>query len=688
MTTSYTNRLGTSPEEGTKAPCVTVSDANITLSGEQTVNSVAVVAGDRVLVGAQTDPTENGIYDAAAGQWTRATDFNLAEDVTSGVIIPVPSGLYKASFTGSFVPGTTSVTIEEYLFTEPDIPDPEDTENPKIAVLGASETVFPWSQTWVDHLISAFRSEGVGIDTFHTGAGAITHYLAMNDTDSLTGQTRAELTVARQPDVVIVELGLNDAILAVGGRTQAQMIADAQALYVYLATNLPNTIICYSRLVPYDEDQHSALPVTSIKKKYCVPYMHQYSTITGEENLWTSQDSELDQVLSSTMQDRLTNWKALDTAIQGFTEVDVVIDTNYFRPARLGLTSHDRVHPNSQGHYFIMSEVWKEFQTNTTLRTAVTELTGLRNLGDFTDFDITWESAVMPDSGGDGYDIDPTWASGTNTQYPMWINVYGNTGLIEHAGSWGNQQRPSIDVTPVVNRSIDQSFQVSMTGLWPGAEIFTKLWLSTDPEPTTWSSDVPARLTSKAGTHIGNDRPTMASGSYWIKYKVGDDVFGPFPIEVSGAYASGGGANAIARFRRTADFSPSTGWRTIILNSEVENAAPSAVSLNTSTGEITINEGQGYTHFKINTSCTVRTLASGVFVTGWHRNGNDQHDEFVGANALNSHGANVYPPLNFQTDWIPVASGGESIYYKTNFTASGTVQQSFGIKCEIELGNP
>ena len=59
------SRLGTSPEEGIKAPVVVATIANITLSGEQTINSVAVVAGDRVLVMNQTDPVENGIYVAA-----------------------------------------------------------------------------------------------------------------------------------------------------------------------------------------------------------------------------------------------------------------------------------------------------------------------------------------------------------------------------------------------------------------------------------------------------------------------------------------------------------------------------------------------------------------------------------------------------------------------------------------------
>lgn len=47
--------------------------ANITLSGEQTIDGV-LTSADRVLVANQTDPTENGVYVSAAGAWSRATD--------------------------------------------------------------------------------------------------------------------------------------------------------------------------------------------------------------------------------------------------------------------------------------------------------------------------------------------------------------------------------------------------------------------------------------------------------------------------------------------------------------------------------------------------------------------------------------------------------------------------------------
>ena len=44
--------------------------ANITLSGTQTVDGVALVVGNRVLVKNQSTASQNGIYVVASGAWT------------------------------------------------------------------------------------------------------------------------------------------------------------------------------------------------------------------------------------------------------------------------------------------------------------------------------------------------------------------------------------------------------------------------------------------------------------------------------------------------------------------------------------------------------------------------------------------------------------------------------------------
>lgn len=57
-----------------KASCRAATTANITLSGAQTIDGVAVIAGDRVLVKDQSTASQNGIYVAAAGSWSRSSD--------------------------------------------------------------------------------------------------------------------------------------------------------------------------------------------------------------------------------------------------------------------------------------------------------------------------------------------------------------------------------------------------------------------------------------------------------------------------------------------------------------------------------------------------------------------------------------------------------------------------------------
>jgi hypothetical protein len=90
--------------------------ANITLSGLQTIDGIALADGDRVLVKDQTNTVENGIYLARASAWERAKDFNGNRDAVRGTMVLVQ-------------PATDSVM--GWVLT---------TENP--VVIGVSELVF------------------------------------------------------------------------------------------------------------------------------------------------------------------------------------------------------------------------------------------------------------------------------------------------------------------------------------------------------------------------------------------------------------------------------------------------------------------------------------------------------------------------------------------------------------------
>jgi len=96
-----------------KAPCVVATVANITLSGEQTVNGVAVVANDRVLVKDQTAGLENGVYDVATSAWQRSADWDGNRDIIDGTLVVVasPNAIYQLNGTNPITIGTSSISF-------------------------------------------------------------------------------------------------------------------------------------------------------------------------------------------------------------------------------------------------------------------------------------------------------------------------------------------------------------------------------------------------------------------------------------------------------------------------------------------------------------------------------------------------------------------------------------------------
>ena len=80
------------------APVKAATTANITLSGTQTIDGIALVAGDRALVKDQTTTSQNGVYIVSATAWTRAADADTAAKM-AGAAVAVSSGTVNGGFT-------------------------------------------------------------------------------------------------------------------------------------------------------------------------------------------------------------------------------------------------------------------------------------------------------------------------------------------------------------------------------------------------------------------------------------------------------------------------------------------------------------------------------------------------------------------------------------------------------------
>lgn len=97
--------------------------ANITLSNTQTIDGVALTAGDRVLVKNQTNAADNGIYTVANGAWARSADAdnNPGNEVSGGMFTFVEEGTVNAdsgwvlsSISGQATLGTDLLTFSQF----------------------------------------------------------------------------------------------------------------------------------------------------------------------------------------------------------------------------------------------------------------------------------------------------------------------------------------------------------------------------------------------------------------------------------------------------------------------------------------------------------------------------------------------------------------------------------------------
>lgn len=108
-------RMGLTGDKGMKAPVDCATTANITLSGEQTIDGVTTSAS-RVLVKNQTDTTKNGVYDSSSAAWTRAIDCNGNQDLVNGTLFYVSGGAQAGAFwhvssTNPITIGTSAITF-------------------------------------------------------------------------------------------------------------------------------------------------------------------------------------------------------------------------------------------------------------------------------------------------------------------------------------------------------------------------------------------------------------------------------------------------------------------------------------------------------------------------------------------------------------------------------------------------
>ncbi len=161
----------------TIAPVLVASTANLTLSGEQTIDGV-LTSTNRVLVKNQTLTQNNGVYVTAAGAWTRATDSDTwAELVGSSVEVLQGSTqagfIYSCTVSPGGTLGTTPVTYVKSGVS--------DTITGTYPIVVANDVVsITHTNGFVKGMVAAGISEGA--ITINGGTNVVTSNLTVNAT--------------------------------------------------------------------------------------------------------------------------------------------------------------------------------------------------------------------------------------------------------------------------------------------------------------------------------------------------------------------------------------------------------------------------------------------------------------------------------------------------------------------------
>lgn len=198
-----------------KVPCKVATTGNITLSGAQTVAGVPVVAGDRVLVRAQTNAVENGIYIVDTGAWQRAPDWDGNRDIVHGTLATAfDSGgnayQYIVSTPDPIVIGTTALTIDIYTSGASAVIDPGTVESSMLRWNG----IDGWTEE------SLVRATDAGEFRVYETAGTDYLQIAYSGTTATASLLNPTHTIEFGNDIVLANgdlvLGSGDIILGGG----------------------------------------------------------------------------------------------------------------------------------------------------------------------------------------------------------------------------------------------------------------------------------------------------------------------------------------------------------------------------------------------------------------------------------------------------------------------------------------
>lgn len=406
----------------------------------------------------------------------------------------------------------------------------------KIAVLGgsAASQFALFDDMWPVKLGTRLFTSGVNAEVRSFGIGGHSCYRMLTGTE-FDGGSSSVAAIAWKPDVVLISAGHNDCVANVDSRTYVQKQGDADTLFANLRAGLPSAVIILMQEIGYDDVNFD--PAVSMKNKGVIPLYMQKKTSGILQDCWTSEILE-DAVSAGTLALYLDlkNWV---TYTASNANLDAAVQLKWWKLARLGLLGMDHLHFNQAGHVWAAALILKALKNSTAFTNRVGSV-AVHFVDAWNDPDVAFAEYLT--ASGDG------WAP--VSPYPQ-STASSNVESINY--QWGQQRiiRPEEWYLPTkarFNLYSNTGLTAMKNSALPEGMLFIQLMngppneaLYVSIDGGAWTANV--NTTNSTGCLVeGSALGTIGlpNGTYTLRYRCRDEVYGPFSITMGAASAVGG----------------------------------------------------------------------------------------------------------------------------------------------------